>query len=451
MKDVAKIIIALGSTNSYNSKIELLKRYEKVEGLKEILRFIYNPYCKTGISDAKLNKVLEAMPASTGFSKVEWPDAIKYFSANRTGSDKDLAYARSFIYHSQREYGNDAMRLACAIVTQNLKIGVTATSLNKAYGESFIPKIGCMLGTLYGDVPAHKVKWPCIVTEKLDGIRRVLIKENGVCNFYSRSGHADTGLQQILEEAKHLPDNFVYDGELLAIGKFDNCIAQRQATNSIANSKGIKTGLSFNIFDMIPLEDFYSGECAIPASQRKVRLGATLMDSSIKYLVENSAQAIAAFGVHEDLKYIKPVAILGVVKAIEEVTPIVEEIWRRGGEGVMLNTNDGPYEVKRTKHLLKIKHTEEHVLKVVDLIEGTGKFEDSLGALVVSYTDSMGNENYLGVGSGFTDAQRKKIWSNPKKYIGLAAEIECFGESVNAAGMRSLNCPIFKRFVGVPE
>lgn len=448
MKEIAQIVKVIGQTSSYNDKLAILKNNSNVAGLKEILKFIYNPYCKTGISAAKLSK---ALPVDIAVAIIEWKDAIEYFTKHQTGSDADIAFAKHFIRYTEKTYGMDAMRLACAIVTQDLKIGITSTSLNKVYGKDFIPKTGCMLGTLFGDVPAHKVCWPCIVTEKLDGIRRILVKENGVCRFYSRSGHEDTGLIEILKEARHLPDNFVYDGELLAMGNFKDCIAQRQATNSIANSKGTKTGLTFNIFDMVPVDDFYHGICTKSANERKVRLGATLMDESIKHLNENWLSLIAAFGVHEDLQFIKPVAILGVVKSIDEVTPIVEGIWSRGGEGVMLNTISGPYEIKRSKQLLKVKHTEEHILPVVDLVEGSGKYEDSLGALVVLYTDKYGRQSYLGVGSGLTDDQRHDIWNNQNKYIGRRIEIECFGESTNAAGHTSLNCPIFKRFVGDKE
>ena len=96
--------------------------------------------------------------------------------------------------------------------------------------------------------------------------------------------------------------------------------------------------------------------------------------------------------------------------------------------------------------MLKVKHTEEHTLIVVDMLEGTGKFEDMLGALIVDYKG-----NKLGVGSGFTDSQRMILWNNKEVYIGMQVEIETFGESKNALGEVSLNCPIFKRFVGEVE
>ena len=451
MIEAAKVIVLVSRTSGTNDKQYLLKKNEQVPGLKTILKFIYDPYTRTGISKAKLAKALKMAEARGPYvvgedNAITYTQMIDYLKSHTTGNESDLAMAARFI-NCTKATQPGAEWLARAIVTQELKIGVTATTLNKVYGSDFIPKIGCMLGTLYGDVGPEKTKWPCIVTEKLDGIRRILVKENGVCRCYSRSGHEDTGLVEIIEDAKYLPNNTVYDGELLAAGTFKDCIAQRQATNSIANSKGTKTGLTFNVFDMIPLDEFRAGISTDKALVRKVTLGATLMDESIQILEpEKWAVLIQAFGIHHELKAIRPVPILGLVKSMSDVEPIVNKIWARGGEGVMLNSSIGKYEIKRSKELLKVKHTEEHTLEVIDILEGTGKFEGMMGALVVDY-----NGNKLGVGSGFNDAQRQDIWDNPERYIGRSIEIDTFGESTNALGEKSLNCPIFKRFVGEEE
>ena len=451
MIEAAKVIDLVSRTSGTNDKQYLLKKNEQVPGLKTILKFIYDPYTRTGISKAKLVKALKMAEAHGPHivgehNAVTYTQMIDYLKSHTTGNESNLAMAARFI-NCTKATQPEAEWLARAIVTQELKIGVTATTLNKVYGSDFIPKIGCMLGTLYGDVGPEKTKWPCIVTEKLDGIRRILVKENGVCRCYSRSGHEDTGLVEIIEDAKYLPNNTVYDGELLAAGTFKDCIAQRQATNSIANSKGTKTGLTYNVFDMVPLDEFRLGISADKALVRKVTLGATLMDESIQILEpEKWAVLIQAFGIHHELKAIRPVPILGFVKNMSDVEPIVNKIWARGGEGVMLNSSIGKYEIKRSKELLKVKHTEERTLEVVDILEGTGKFEGMMGALVVDY-----NGNKLGVGSGFTDAQRQAIWDSPDKYLGRSIEIDTFGESTNALGEKSLNCPIFKRFVGEEE
>lgn len=448
MINAAKVIELISNTAGYNDKQFILKKSETVEGLKEILRFIYNPYHKTGISSAKYLRVLEIADALSTEKFVDYKAMLAYFKTHQTGTETDLVMAAHFINSTRTQYPDYpyAIEVARAIITQDFQIGVTSTTLNTVYGKTFIPKIDCMLGKKFGDVGPAKTKWPCIVTEKLDGIRRVLVKENGVCRFYSRSGHEDTGLIEILEEAKYLPDNRVYDGELLAAGDYSDSIALRQATNSIGNSGGNKTGLIFNVFDMLDSQDYWDGKSSENAVTRKIMLGATLMDESIQLLDDNWPMLIASYGIHQNLSFIKPVPILGVVKSIDEVDRIVEPIWARGGEGVMLNSVSGFYEKKRSKELLKVKKTQEFVLKVIDVMEGTGKFEDMLGALIVDY-----NGVRLGVGSGFTEAQRHLIWDNSELYIGKRIEIDSFGESTNMLGTKSLNCPIFKRFVGDEE
>mgnify|MGYP001184931053 CR=1 FL=1 len=448
MTKAIQIIELISKTAGYNDKQYILKKSENVKGLKEILKFIYNPYHKTGISSAKFQRVLEIAKTLTSEKLVDYEAMLKYFKTHQTGTETDLVMAAHFINSTKTLYPElpYALEVARAIITQDFQIGVTSTTLNTVYGKTFIPKIDCMLGKKFGDVGPTKTKWPCIVTEKLDGIRRILIKENGVSRFYSRSGHEDTGLIEILEEAKYLPDNRVYDGELLAAGDFKDCIALRQATNSIGNSKGNKTGLIYNIFDMMSSDDYWEGSSTENALTRKILLGATFMDDSISILHEDWAKLIASYGIHQNLNFIKPVPILGIVKSIDEASHIVEPIWARGGEGIMLNSTVGKYEKKRSNELLKLKKTQEFILKVIDVMEGTGKFEDMMGALVVDY-----NGERLGVGSGFTEAQRQQIWNNQEQFIGRRIEIDSFGESTNMMGTKSLNCPIFKRFVGDEE
>ena len=458
MIEAAKVISLIQRTGSYNDKQYLLKKNEHITGLRDILRFIYDPYFKTGISSAKIAKALERskMYDVNCDTFVSWQEIIKYLKKHNTGSDSDLAMAARFINCTKSLYDSApssfvefsfVMELAKAIVTQDLQIGITAKTLNTVYGANFIPIVGCMLGKKIEDIPTQKIKWPCIVTEKLDGVRRMLIKEDGVCRLFSRSGHEDTGLSEIMAEAVYLPDNRMYDGELLAIGTFKDSVAQRQATNSLASTKGEKHGLYFNVFDMMSLDDFYNGQSEDTALTRKIVLAATFMDDSLQILNSTDwPQYLAAFGMHQDLTHVKSVPILGFVRSMLEVEPIVAEIWARGGEGVMLNTAEGYYEIKRSSSLIKVKHTEEFTLTVIDMLEGTGKYEDKLGALVVEYKG-----NKLGVGSGFTDWQRMQYWNAKGFYIGKQIEIDCFGESTNQQGTVSLNCPIFKRFVGEVE
>jgi DNA ligase-1 len=412
-----------------------------VSGFKEILQFIYNPYIRTGIAKKKLDKA--TVPEKS--TEITWQMIIVHFTKHQTGSDADARLAKAFV--TQFPVGSDAHTVATAIVTKTLKIGVTEKTLNQVYGEDFIPMIGIMKAEKYDEFKT-KVKGPFIATEKLDGARRLLVKEDGNISMYSRSGIPDSGLVDIEREASFLPDNCVFDGELLAIGEFDNAIELRQASNSLANKNGVRTGLTFNLFDMIPIADFKKGTSTHNARERKIMLSALFNDPSIECLVPTTyKQIIEVYRIQYDFEFIKVVPIEGVVNTEEEVLSMAEPIWRRGFEGLMLNTFNGKYDITkdRSRDILKVKNVVEMTVKVIDVEEGKAgtKNEGRLGALVVDY---LGNR--VGVGSGLDDAMRKKWWVNPELIIGKTIEIDCFGESKNQQGGTSLNCPIFKRVVG---
>ena len=431
MKEIARAIYEIQAAPGRNDKLALLEKYAELPGFKDVLQFTYNPYIRTGIADNKLIKGEHSMCDAS----ITVHDAIKYFEKNQTGSDNDVHFAWLFINAQDTA---EAKNLAIAIVTKNLKIGISDKSLNKVYGSNFIPRIGCMLGVPYPE-NKHKVKGPFIATEKLDGIRRILVKENGKCRMYSRTGIEDEGLVEIIEEAKYLPDNTVYDGELLAMGTYSNSIALRQATNSIANRKGIRKGVSFNIFDIIPIDEFKKGKSKYTALNRKVLLGSMFGDEGVRYLRDDWAKLLVAFDLGYKFRTIKAVPILGVVNTEEEIAELVTPIWKRGGEGIMLNTFEGYYELKRSNSLLKVKYVESMDLKVVDIQEGTGKYEGMLGAVVVEYKGYR-----VGVGSGFSDEERRRFWDNPEEIISKTIEVDTFGESTDQLGNISLNCPIFR-------
>lgn len=440
MKNIAEAIYTIGATSSRNSKIALVEQCANIVGFKEILQFIFNPYIRTGIAAAKLKKNLELINVP-----IHWQDYINHFVANQTGSDADVALAKSFI--AQQE--TDAARsLATAMATKTLKIGITETTLNKVFGDAFIPKIGIMRGEHYKDAKG-KVKGPFIVTEKLDGARRLIVKENGKVTMYTRSGHLDEGLLDIEEEAKHLPDNCVYDTEVLAKGEFENALALRQASASITNSKGPRRGATAHVFDMVPVEDFKKGISTHNAITRKALVAALFHDhKSLRNVgINDSVEFCEQFGGKHVFKHIRPVPIIGYVHTEEEIMELAKPIWDRGFEGVMLNTIDGKYEISATprRQLLKVKATEEYVLKCIGVYEGAPgtKYVGMLGGVLLDYKGHR-----VGCGSGLNDEQRVKYWNDPSLIVGKMIEIDSFGESTNQGGGVSLNSPIFKRIVG---
>ena len=144
MINAAKVINLIQRTSGYNDKKYLLKKNENVEGLKDILRFIYDPYNKTGISKAKLEKALNMGIEAN--ETISYKDIMQYLKTHNTGSTEDLIMTARFIDSVKKTYADYpfAIEVAKAIVTQDLQIGITAKTLNTVYGKSFIPTVGCI-------------------------------------------------------------------------------------------------------------------------------------------------------------------------------------------------------------------------------------------------------------------------------------------------------------------
>jgi DNA ligase-1 len=84
-----------------------------------------------------------------------------------------------------------------------------------------------------------------------------------------------------------------------------------------------------------------------------------------------------------------------------------KQVIENGGEGVMLNLANANYTQGRQSALLKLKPYYDAEATVIDHIEGKGKFEDMLGALLVK--NAQGQK--FKVGTGFSEAERQ----NPPK------------------------------------
>jgi len=75
MKEIARAIYEIQATSGRNGKLALLKQYENLPGFKETLRFVYDPYIRTGIADKKLIKGMHDMKNE----QLTIYDVIEYF------------------------------------------------------------------------------------------------------------------------------------------------------------------------------------------------------------------------------------------------------------------------------------------------------------------------------------------------------------------------------------
>lgn len=413
MKHIYDICKQLAATNSRIEKESILEKNEGIVLLKEIFKFVYDPFILTGLSSKKINKNTR-LNATTEFNSLE--GVMEYLKENNTGKDTDIANVQWFI----EQQDNDLQDFYKQIFTKELKLGFTADTLNRVYGKDFIDTFDVMLAKKFEE-HKHKITGDFVITKKLDGNRCVILKEDGVVKSFTRQGKKHEGLEEIESDFINLPlDNIVFDGELIADtdGSTQEVYAE---TTSKARRKGSnKTGLIYHVFDMLPLSEFKNGKSKQNCIERKHFLS-------------------QIFSNH-DFQYCQEVEPLYIGNDLSQVDVWMEYAAQQEWEGLMVNL-DKPYVCKRTDLILKVKNMNTCDLCVIDFEEGTGKNVGKLGAMVVDYKGYR-----CGVGSGFTDVDRDEIWNNKDKYIGKIIEVQYFEESKNADDGLSLRFPVFKNF-----
>lgn len=439
-EQVARVLSLVANTGSTNSKKELLQQFGSLDGLKDIIKFIYDPSFTTGIGKAKLGKAMyNCIAAGTG--KDDTPEEIMaVLRGSNTGNDYTAMRAAAFVLR----WDAPADWLAEGLVTQDLQMGCNVTMFNIVFGEGFIPIVKCMKGVECPD----NAYGTYIESEKIDGQRRMIFKHNDD-NIYAftNSGKPDPYLVDILPAFKQLPDGYMYDCELTAIGNYNDSIELRQATNSRASVKGPRTGLKANIFDIDKLD----GTKRV-SQDRKAFLASIFGDITslnilepiltteyLDVLVRNISSGLLA----TSATFVDVLPVLGLSHSKEEAVTHAKPIWDAKREGLMLLKANTYYEKKRTKNLLKIKLTKDYTLTCTGVNEGDGRNTGLLGSISVDYKGFN-----VDVGTGFSDYERELYWFEPDEIVGKEVEIESFGESTNQQGGLSLNCPRFKRIKG---
>jgi DNA ligase-1 len=115
------------------------------------------------------------------------------------------------------------------------------------------------------------------------------------------------------------------------------------------------------------------------------------------------------------IKFVKHVRVFDLAKVHQQF----EKVLALGYEGLVLKTPEHRYQTRRSYDWLKVKNTREEDLPIVDVFEGTGRLEGSLGGIIVERRNGV----RVRVGSGFSDELRTRIWNDPNGYIGKTAEV----------------------------
>jgi len=269
-----------------------------------------------------------------------------------------------------------------------------------------------------------RISFPCFGQTKMDGMRGVIVKRNGVVTVYSRNGNTMVNLDEHFKIILDSVDNVVLDGELNVTLESGIGFVDRKTGNGILNKTVVETvspeevaRVRFTAWDMIDIENFDKGHDATSGVERLERL-----------------RKLPAHGLFEVVKTFE-------LATLEEAQKIFKEMLANGEEGIILKNNDHPWEDKRSKQCVKMKDVIEKDLKIVDIVEGTGKASGMTGALVVENKDGSIRSS---VGTGLDDATRIDIWSKKDDLIGKIVAVKCNAViSRKGVDTKSLFLPVF--------
>lgn len=425
VKSSLDVFEKIKATMSNNEKVKIIQSNSDNILFVKILRFVYDDFVTTGVS---FKGILSLIDKTDGFvtepGEYTLETLMNHVSVYNTGAfstiQKIIDYAsvfedrelREFIYH---------------IFAKDLKVGITAKSINKALGKGFIREFSVQLAHPFHKY-VHKVEGKCFtLTQKLDGHRAVCIVKDGKPKFYTRKGLPIDGMEVQEQEVLHLADDdpldFVLDGELLLPN--NNGLATKdlfRETSKVLRSKTKdKSDIIFNVFDVVSYAEFVEGVSADGFSTRKQSL-------------------YNSFRAHPNLKHLKLVQDLYIGDDLSMIHKLQQTMVKPNGwEGLMLNLNSSKYQTKRTTGLLKIKDFLDADVYVKDVFEGTGRLAGKLGGVVIDY---KGND--VKVGSGFSDEERDLYWQNPDQIIGHLIQVSYFEETHNQNDDKlSLRFPTF--------
>lgn len=361
------------------AKSELLKDIIKQDSLdNELIKFLLNDFKVTYLSKSKINKdVTNKVDYENIFSFSDYLDFLNNFV---DGTDHSIKTVNYYAMTSTED-----SQFIKDIATKSIRLGIKAKTYNKVakeLGTELIPEFNIQLGTSIDNLKDNYVFKDMYVTEKLDGVRCIAVIKNRDVTLFARSGRVIEGLTNIESVLRANFNNITLDGELLYNDPMNLAEDTFRKTMEIIGSKGNKKDIIYNVFDVI--------------NDKKYKYRRSMLETLIP-----------------ETDFTHKIPLLYHGDDIDKVFKIRDEMIEDGSEGVMINIGDAFYQKKRTKDLIKLKQVNDSDGLVKAIYEGEGKYKNKLGAIDITYKDSI-----VRIGSGFTDEERVKYWNNPELLVG---------------------------------
>ena len=422
-EDVLKKALTAANVGSINAKTFLT-----------LTKACYNPFITFGVKQ---------IPETVGIVDAEnpWEDFNDLLSElhmrNLTGNA-----ARDAIAEISERFDSEEWNKFCApVLRRDLRAGISDKTINKICKktEYEVPIFACQLATNSEGRP--EMKGVKRLEPKLDGVRvlmTVIPSDFGVSvTSFSRNGKIFENFKHIEEQIEDnwlkmvraansgvLKNGFVLDGEVIG-NTFQELMRQARRKENVQADDSV-----FNVFDILPLDDFRRGYWNAQLSKRIEAL------ESMRSVIDTMPNV-------ELLPHI--MVDLSTAAGQDQLHRYAKDQVNAGFEGVMVKSIDAPYECSRNTHWLKWKPVYDYDLTVIGVEEGTGKHVGRMGALVCEGVDE-GKYITVNVGSGYTDTERQEYWDNKDSVIGRTAVVLADAVTLNQNGTYSLRFPRFKTF-----
>ena len=426
-EDVLKQALEAATLGSTNAQVFL-----------GLLKACYNPYVTFGVKQ---------IPDTVGIVGAENPwQAFNELLVQLSQRQLTGHAARDAILEIAERFNSDEWNIFCApVLRRDMRAGISSTTINKICKKTDyeIPLFGCQLATNSEGRP--EMKGMKRLEPKLDGVRVLMTVIPGDFGLtvvsYSRNGKVFENFTHIeeqislnwttmvracigVDQGRSLIDGFVLDGEVIG-NTFQELMRQARRKTDVQADDSV-----FNIFDIVPLNEFREGHWN---AQLKKRIA----------LLDNMRPVVDTMANVELLPHI--MVDLDTAAGKDQLERYAKDNVNAGFEGIMIKNMAAPYLCKRSTDWMKWKPTITVDLEVVGVEEGTGRNVGRLGALVCAGVDD-GKEISVNVGSGFSDGDRDDYWTNRNLVIGRTAEILCDVITQNQDGTYSLRFPRFVRF-----
>jgi len=401
-------LIELQQTTGMKRKLAIVEENRDNEHFTRLLYYACNPRLSYKVSEATLRRLIPAAWHTHQYRDIF--DVCNELSKRKALDDETTFRVCSFL----RTQNAGTQELYIKLLAKTLRLGITAKSINKVI-PGLIPEWEVQQAYPIEKYPLKDGCW-FSVSQKLNGVRATFYRGE----LIGRSGIAFDGLEHITDELSHFP-HLVFDGELTLANKgtLSDNEAFRLTTGIVNSENDDKTVICFTIFDMLPADEFDTGESVATYKERRQQL-----DDLQEWFTGNDHIHILNSLYSGDDQSIVP--------------KLLEKMVSEDKEGLMINL-DVPYQCKRHRGILKVKQFYTMDLPILRCESGSGKLANTLGAIIVDY---KGNE--VGVGSGFTDEQRSWIWTHQDELVGSLVEIKYKEQSYDkSTGCCSLQFPVF--------